>query len=648
MAESVRPETLERIGRYPVRRYVASGGMSWIFEVVDPELFDARRALKLLKPGEADRGMLRRFRREAELLSRIQHPNLVHIYEFGEDPATGCSFYTMDFIDGRTLAQIHPEWLSSTADGGGPEDARSLDQIVRYFLEVLSALSRLHAERVVHRDIKPQNVFVDAQGRAVLGDLGIAKAPASANETRQGQVPGTPLYMAPEQSLSLEITTRTDLFSLGLSLYRVLTGRTVYDAALGADSTNGLKVLRHLWNLQGASQEFEFDFPEQVPEKLRDVIRRACRMSPEQRFPSADAMADALAAALREAAPLPAQAQAEARVPRAALLGGVGALALVGAFALWSVFGARGDRSSALAARSDAEAAHALSASIVRQLEGRTGPGASEALDDARRRIAYTEEEQADGERELASSSYLLAQRQFARSLDGYTRACQDLVDHWLRGAADAATRGATDISAALAVSDPQLTERVQALSAPVAEQGCASADAERARLSAAEAISADAASQLEAKRGAPSPAPAVAAPAATTPSDATIAGAVPAKPPLGTRPVLPDRSAEKRAIGAALASWNRALNSRDWSALQSIQKLRPGQLETYQREFGAKTMRQTLKISWIAELAPNRFETEVVLTREERNFFVWRVTGKEKRQAIARLEGGRWILTGL
>jgi serine/threonine-protein kinase len=313
MAEPLQPEELAKIGRYPVRRYIASGGMSWIFEVVDPELFDARRALKLLKPGETDRETLRRFRREAELLSRIQHPNLIHIYEFGEDPGTGCSFYTMDYIEGRTLAQIHPDWLSSTAESGGLDDARSLEQIVRYFQEVLSALSRLHSESVVHRDIKPQNVFVDAQGRAVLGDLGIAKAAAAAAETQKGEMPGTPLYMAPEQSLSLEITTRTDLFSLGLSLYRVLTGRTVYDTVLGAESTNSLKVLRHLWNLQGAAQEFEFEFPPQVPEKLRDVIRRACRMNPEQRFPSADAMAAALAAALREPVEAPVSAPREAK-----------------------------------------------------------------------------------------------------------------------------------------------------------------------------------------------------------------------------------------------------------------------------------------------------------------------------------------------
>ncbi len=649
MATELVPEQLKRIGRYPVRRYIAGGGMSWIFEVVDPELFDARRALKLLKPGETDRETLRRFRREAELLSRIQHPNLIHIYEFGEDAATGCSFYTMDFIEGLTLAQIQPDWLGRADERGPRDDARSLDDIVRYFLEVLSALGRLHAEGVVHRDIKPQNVFVDGQGRAVLGDLGIAKAAAAAGETQKGEMPGTPLYMAPEQSLSLEITTRTDLFSLGLSLYRVLSGRTVYDTVLGAESTNSLKVLRHLWNLQGAAQEFDFEFPVQVPEPIREVIRRACRMNPDQRYPSADAMASALAAARREStAPeaTAAPARPRSRVPVAA---GIGAVALGLILGLWGLFGGRGDRGAALAVRSDAEAAHALAATLVKQLEGRSDPTALAALEDARRRVAYTEEEQADGERELSSSSYVLAERQFARALDGYTRACQDLVDHWLRAAADAETQAAKDASAALAQPDPSLLERAQALPAASASPGCAGAEAERTRLLAAEALRAEASSRVaSAPSAATSAAAAAAAEASGVPIAAAGAVAVPPKPVTGTPPVLPDRTAEKRAVAAAISIWNRALNARDWGLLQSVQKLRPGQLDGYQRELASKNVRQSVSIRWIAELAPNRFETEVVIKREERKFFVWREIAQERRQAIAVLESGAWKLTGL
>jgi tRNA A-37 threonylcarbamoyl transferase component Bud32 len=635
----MQPEALSRIGRYPVRRYIAGGGMSWIFEVVDPELFEARRALKLLKPGETDGETLRRFRREAELLSRIQHPNLIHIYEFGEDPGTGCSFYTMDYIEGHTLAQVQPEWLTSRADDAGAPDVRSLAEIIRYFQEILSALSRLHAEGVVHRDIKPQNVFIDAQGRAVLGDLGIAKAPAAAAETQKGEMPGTPLYMAPEQSLSLSVTTRTDLFSLGLSLYRVLTGRTIYDTALGAESTNSLKVLRHLWNLQGKAQEFEFDFPPQVPEGIREVIRRACRMDPEQRFASADSMAEALAAAMRSPA-APNAAMPVARARRKAAVGAAVALGvLLGIYGLYAALADRGELASALAARTDAEAAHALAASVVKQLESRSEPGAAEALEDARRRLAYTEEEQADGERELAASSYYLAERQFARALDGYTRTCQDLVEHWLREAADAAVRAAQAATESVGTPDPAQAARLAPLLAANEKSGCERAEAERARLAGAEALRADAPLQLGKAEAAAEITP-EASPDAAPPK--------PSPPTAAARPALPDRNAEKRAVGAALASWNRALNARDWALLQSVQRLRPGQLESYKQTFASKNVRQTIAVSWIAELAPTRFETEVVITREERKFFVWRVVGRETRQAIAALEGGAWRLSGL
>ena len=637
--EPLQPEALSRIGRYPVRRYIAGGGMSWIFEVVDPELFEARRALKLLKPGEADGETLRRFRREAELLSRIQHPNLIHIYEFGEDPGTGCSFYTMDYIEGHTLAQVQPEWLTSRADGAGAPDVRSLAEIVRYFQEILSALSRLHAEGVVHRDIKPQNVFIDAQGRAVLGDLGIAKAPAAAAETQKGEMPGTPLYMAPEQSLSLAVTTRTDLFSLGLSLYRVLTGRTIYDTALGADSTNSLKVLRHLWNLQGTAQEFEFEFPVQVPEGIRDVIRRACRMDPEQRFASADAMAEALAAAMRSPAPANAATPVASARRKAGVRAAVALGMVLGIYGLYAALAGRGELASALAARTDAEAAHALAASVVKQLESRTDPGAAEALEDARRRLAYTEEEQADGERELAASSYYLAERQFARALDGYTRTCQDLVDHWLRDAADAAVRAAQAATEPLGTPDPGLAARLAPLMAADSRSGCERADAERARLAGAEGLRAEAPLQLG-KAG----------PAAESTPEASPDAANPKPSPrtAAARPTLPDRNAEKRAVGAALATWNRALNARDWALLQSVQRLRPGQLESYKQAFASKNVRQAVTVTWIAELAPTRFETEVVITREERKFFVWRVVGRETRQAIAALERGTWRLSGL
>ena len=679
MPEPLHPEALERIGRFRVRRYIAGGGMAWVFEVEDPGLFDARRALKLLKPGETDAETLRRFRREAELLSRLEHPNLVHIYEFGEDPGTGCHYYTMDFVEGRTLAQIHPDWLESTPDGGTPDDARSLDQICRYFLEVLSALARLHSQEIVHRDIKPQNVFVDAHGRAVLGDLGVAKLSSAAGETQKGVVPGTPLYMAPEQSLRFEVSTRTDLFSLGLALYRVLTGRTVYDAALGADSTNSMAVLRHLWSLQGASQEFEFEFPPEVPEGLRAVVRRACRMSPEQRYASAEAMSEALASALRPAR------TAEPRARRTLRAAGIAALgAAVLALGFWIGLGSYGQRSAARSARSLAEAAHAQAAGLVAGLSSRHGDGADEAIEDARRRIEYAGEEQADAEQALLASDYAGAEERFARASDGYTRACQALVDRWLRAASSAEVERARAVVGALPSPSPQLVARAKGLGDASSEAGCPAADAERSRLFAAESLRADAVklvadeprSVVEAPAPAPptpaleahaAPAPPVPAPApevqaAPAPATAALAPVAAAPPSAAeartpppapspraavSRPAVRDNREEKKAIAATLEAWNRALNARDWSALQSVQKLRPGQLQRYQKDFADEDVRQRMDIDFIAGFDSGRIDVQVVVTREEKRFFGWRTVAKETRKAVVTRENGAWKLDG-
>ena len=321
---------ITQIGRYPVDRLIAEGGMSWVFKVRDPQLYDQPRALKLLKPGAAEGDELKRFTGEAKLLARIQHPNLIFVYEVGKDAETGCHFYTMEFVEGQTLADLAPDWLEEPERGSGTQrtgglpsttagaaadtvvlgdpdatavgpavtgliDKRhSVRDVCEYFSGVLSALARLHRERIIHRDIKPQNIFLTRDGIAKLGDLGIAKTKESAGVTQIGRTPGTPLYMSPEHSVGDPVSVRSDLFSLGLSMYRVLTGRTIYDHVDGVDSTNSQAVLKHLWQLQGGGQEFHFPFPKQVPPSLRKVISTACRMKESERFDSANEMNEAL------------------------------------------------------------------------------------------------------------------------------------------------------------------------------------------------------------------------------------------------------------------------------------------------------------------------------------------------------------------
>ncbi len=296
------PQSLRQIDRFAVRRFIAEGGNAWVFEVDDPTQPGVVLALKLLKPDAAQGAELARFLSEIEKLVRIQHPNIIRVHDRGQDAATGCHFYTMDFVDGGTLAEVRVE------RAGDPEATRvtrrgaTVAEVAGYFIGVLAALARLHGQErpILHRDIKPANVLLRRDGTAILGDLGIAKELGGAGLTRAGVVPGTVLYMSPEQASGEALRPTSDLFSVGLALYRVLTGRSAYDNVDGVDSTNSAAILAHLFQLRRSGRPFELEFPEDVPEAVREVIETACRVRPEDRYQSAEEMADALRAALRD------------------------------------------------------------------------------------------------------------------------------------------------------------------------------------------------------------------------------------------------------------------------------------------------------------------------------------------------------------
>src|SRR5258706_7642493 len=247
-----------------------------------------------------------------------------------------------------------------------------------------------------------------------------------------------------------------------------------------------MAVLRHLWSLQGAAQEFEFDFPPEVPEALRAVVRRACRMNPEERYASADAMAEALAWSRTPDQPR------EVREPRRFGIAAVAALGVaVLALGFWIGLGSYGQRSSARSARSGAEAVHAQAAALVGGLSSRAGAGVAEAIEDARRRIGYAGEEQREAEQALQAMDYPGAEERFTRASDGYTRACQSLLDHWLRAAAAAEVQGARSAVAALPPA-AGIGERADALGHAASDASCAAADAQREQLLDAQSLRGD------------------------------------------------------------------------------------------------------------------------------------------------------------
>ena len=279
------PGGIRQIGPYEVVRLIAEGGMSWVFEVVDHRL-EVRRALKLLKPTAAAGMEFRRFEVEAQVLARLDHPNLVTIYDFGTDPGTGCLFYTMSLIDGCTLGQL----------GSVP-----VKRVCEIALDVLSGLTAIHDAGIIHRDIKPGNILVGKDGRAQLADLGIARAEEDdLHLTRTGMMVGTVLYASPEHVRGQPVTRASDVFSMGLTLYKTLTGESPYANVEEIDTTSSQDVVMYLGSLVHSGAEFALSFPKSIPDPIRRVVLQACRLRPEQRYPDARAMRGALRAALVE------------------------------------------------------------------------------------------------------------------------------------------------------------------------------------------------------------------------------------------------------------------------------------------------------------------------------------------------------------
>jgi hypothetical protein len=315
------PRDIEQIGPYPVVEFLAEGGMAWVFKVEDPK-FHVYRALKMLKPQAAQGDEFRRFESEAKLLARIDHPNLVTIFDLGQDDQTGCLYYTMTFVDGAPL---------SDGDPLRPDAATSI------FLDVLSALERLHLEGIVHRDVKPGNILVMSDGRVLLGDLGIAREQDSLiSLTRTGMALGSVQYMSPEQARGEPVSPASDVFSVGLSLYQVLTGETIYEAVDEVDASSGEQVLMYLGALLHSGGELSFRFPRSVPRPLQRVVERACRFDPEQRYPDAGAVRMALLEA-RHAARAPVRG-GKRRSWRGLAVAALLALAAAGGWYGWQLY----------------------------------------------------------------------------------------------------------------------------------------------------------------------------------------------------------------------------------------------------------------------------------------------------------------------
>ena len=269
-------------GRYRVGSLIGVGGMGAVYEAEREDLAQMRVAIKILHPSVGARAdLVMRFRREAETVAAIDHPNIVRILDF-QTPENEPAFLVME--------RLHGEHLGEALEKGG---LFSAERAAFVGAQVLSALSAAHAANVVHRDLKPDNVFLITMSGlrdiVKLLDFGVAKLMnAHVNEklTQTGSVLGTPAYMAPEQARGANVDHRSDLYAVGCMMYEALTGKPPFEA----ENYNAL-----LFEIQRAvPTPIEVLRPDIDP-ALAAVVSRAMAKNPSERFQTADAMEAALA-----------------------------------------------------------------------------------------------------------------------------------------------------------------------------------------------------------------------------------------------------------------------------------------------------------------------------------------------------------------
>ncbi len=259
------------LGPYRVMERIGRGGMATVYRAYHPAL-DRHVAIKVLPEFFADEpGYRERFQQEARSVARLKHPNILEVYDFGYEDGT--AYLVLELVDGGTLADRV----------GRPMD---LQDVVPLMEQLSGALDHAHAHGVLHRDIKPSNILIHRDGTPVLGDFGLARMAGSLHRlTSSGTVMGTPEYMSPEQAADEPLGPASDLYSLAVVAYEMLTGRVPFAA-----DTPAATLLAHVTKPLPPTRELKGE----LSAHLEEVLRKALAKRPEDRFPSAAAFAAAL------------------------------------------------------------------------------------------------------------------------------------------------------------------------------------------------------------------------------------------------------------------------------------------------------------------------------------------------------------------
>jgi len=271
-------EALKSLGRYEIKGVLGQGAMGLVYDGHDPKL-NRRVAIKTILTGklspEAAKMAKVRFQREVRAVARLNHGNVVQVYDFGQEGEL--AYIVMEFIKGKELKDYFDR-----------NERLDLATIYRLMTELLAALDFAHEANIIHRDVKPANVMIDANGHAKLTDFGVARftEPEGGDQmerTRVGTIIGTPSYMSPEQIQGQPLDRRTDVFSAGVILYQLLTFKKPFEGTQ--------------WALQKKIIEDDPVLPSQlveIPVELDRIVARALAKQPDRRYQSAREFADAI------------------------------------------------------------------------------------------------------------------------------------------------------------------------------------------------------------------------------------------------------------------------------------------------------------------------------------------------------------------
>ncbi|GAB4574007.1 MAG: hypothetical protein Kow0077_18400 [Anaerolineae bacterium] len=270
------------LGKYEIVERLGRGGMAEVFKGYHAAL-DRYVAIKLLHAFLADDPEFKsRFEREAQNVAKLKHPNIVQVYDFEYDEANESYYMVMELIEGPTLKDRLFE-LSRTHEG------LSLNEALRIVRDAAAALDYAHRQGMIHRDVKPANLMLDKDGRVVLTDFGIAKIVTGVQFTASGGMVGTPAYMAPEQGLGEAGDERSDIYSLGVILFQLCTGKLPYEA-----DTPLATILKHL----NEETPRPTSIRPELPRAVEQIILKAMAKEPDDRFATAQEMVERIEAVM--------------------------------------------------------------------------------------------------------------------------------------------------------------------------------------------------------------------------------------------------------------------------------------------------------------------------------------------------------------